>query len=231
MSVKCSRTFTLSEAAGLDVFAYFKLDEASPANTLVDSVSAQNLAISSGTGVSVPGKIGTAMQIGNYLTTRWLDGPNTHWVLGPNFTIRFWLKLLYESGNNTILWAGNQWTFWILPDYFAPGDIALEFIVSTDPGSVAVDIPSVPLGVWNHIVCIFEEGVGGSVIINDGVPVTAAGTDPIYPYATLDLNLRGWNDMNADAIDEIGIWKRVLTPAEITNDYNSGTGRTYPDVP
>lgn len=228
--LSCMKQYTLTVT--VTVFAYFKLDDAGGAVSLVNSVDAFPLALSSGSTSSVSGKIGTAVVLGNGSTDRWINGPNAHWVLGTDFTIRFWINLAYAPvGNNTMVWAGSQWTVWHMPDFWAPGTVALEFIVDTDPGSAFVDTAALPLGTWLHVVFWYEQGVGVGVKINNGSATLGPGTDPIDAFATLDLNLRGWHDMGANIIDEIAIWKRVLSTADITYDYNGGAGRTYPDLP
>jgi hypothetical protein len=47
-----------------------------------------------------------------------------------------------------------------------------------------------------------------------------------HPTAEFQISLQSnrWNGM----VDEVGFWKRVLTPAERAEIYNSGAGKTYP---
>lgn len=235
MSITCSKEYTITLAASEPpCFAYFKLNEASPANTLANEVDDFDLAISSGAGVSVPGKLGTALQLpGAADTCRWINGPDAHWVMTGDFTVRFWIKPLYDpAGNDQILWAGAQWSVWLMPNFWAFGKMYLEFLVETNPGSAFVDPPTeLNLGAWNHVILWFEQGVGCGAKINNGADILEPAVNPIQAYATLDLNLRRWHDFGSIEMDEIAIWNRKLTAAEMTHDWNSGNGRTYPNVP
>lgn len=234
MGIQVCKDYTLTVADPTpDCFAYFKCDDAAPVDAMVNSVDATyNLprwdAIP---GVSVAGKLGTAIRIG-VTRTRWSHGDDAHWVMDGDFTVRFWIYATYDNAVESILWAGNQWQVWLVGDIPSPGQVGIEFQLMTVDGVEVLDSSSgLVLGAWNHVVIWFEEGVGLGMKFNNGAAMTISTAFDIQPYAGLSLNVRGWDTMPADRIDEIGIWKRKLTDAEITYDYNSGTGRTYPDVP
>ena len=233
MSVKCSRTFTLREAAAAStVFAYFKLDEASPCATLVDQVSAANLTLGLGTGVSLPGKLGTSIELGSKTPSRqWNSAAGSHYTFDGDFTIRFWMKPAFDFQNQIIL-NQDQFDVWFMANLWVPGDITMSFYVDTTPGNSALDMTTpLVLGDWNHVMLWYEDGVGIYGQINNGAVESGTGTSPITADASTVLKITDSRFMASNAFDELAIWKRVLTPAERAYDYNSGTGRTYPDVP
>lgn len=226
----CQTEYTMTVNPVTTVFAYFKLDEADGAADLVDSVAAANLANSTGAMDSVPGKIGTGMELGNAINTRFQNGPDAHWVFSGSFTVRFWFKTPGTSTNGYLLGTGvgNQWDVFYDPDY--PNMI--NFLVYTTGGTLSILAPVTNDAQWHEYVFWFEAGVGIGAKVDNGVAITSAGTDPISPPATLTLYLQNTHFWDPGVqIDEIAIWNRKLTDAEMTFDWSSGNGKTYPDVP
>lgn len=114
---------------------------------------------------------------------------------------------------------------------------ALEYRQTT-PANSAGDIIST--GVWHHLAFTYQGSTGTGIVYVDGVqstpdvegahaintnsnPVDLAGTNATYTnggYYT-------FQEFDGD-IDEMGIWNRVLSAAEITQLYNGGAGLAYP---
>ena len=67
------------------------------------------------------------------------------------------------------------------------------------------------------------------ISVNNGTVDTAAQTGGAFAgTAAFSLGRRGTLDALSDSyIDEVGVWKRLLTAAEITRLYNGGAGRSY----
>jgi hypothetical protein len=86
-------------------------------------------------------------------------------------------------------------------------------------------------GSW-HLVLFWYDSSDGSVnaSINNGTVTTLTGaTGNIERSTPLTVGYRLEASLTYDGlIDEIGIWDRVLTPAERTQLYNGGAGITYP---
>ena len=85
-------------------------------------------------------------------------------------------------------------------------------------------------GVWYHVFWYHsatDNEVG--IIINDGTPDTAA-TSGAAGDSAQDFVLGGRQTApeHRGLLDEVGIWNRKLTAAEITELYNSGSGIGYP---
>lgn len=228
MPVICRKNFSITVAPGY--YAYFKCDEATGAAALVNSVDGKNLVLSSGTTASLPGKIGTSIELADSVTRAWVTATEAHWALTGSFTVRFWINPVYRPGNYAILFIINQFTLWLIADLWAPGKIYTEWIVNDDDGgSVSVDNPTeLTLGSWNHVMLWFENGVGAGVKINNGAATTSPDTFPVRSFATRYMTLTGSHFMWSNAFDELAIWNRKLTTAEMTADWNSGNGVTYP---
>lgn len=87
--------------------------------------------------------------------------------------------------------------------------------------------PAMSSGVWSMITFVINQTtISGYMNGNKGTSVSASsftwtGADEFYPW-----NLDGaWT--SDTWIDEIAIWNRTLTQAEITDLYNGGVGLTY----
>lgn len=226
MSLKCTKEYTIT-VGGTTAYAYFKLDEPS-GSAYVDSVAGFDVVPGTGVISSTAGKIGNAWDIGSGLNFQWVNGPNTHWNFTDAFTVRLWLRIAATPGNYILLNShSGPWQF----EYFGSGSEVVEFLVETTGGSIFVDSDPLSLGVWHHIVCWNNPGVGCGMRIDDTTSYAMAGVDPVTVYATSTLELTGSHFLRSGfAMDEIGFWKRVLTPAEITADYNGGVGKTWPNV-
>lgn len=99
----------------------------------------------------------------------------------------------------------------------------------------AVSSSALSTGTWYHVVCTMDRSGYATIYINgsaDGTPLDISAYVSDNMDNTLDFVLGG-RIYNGDTfsmdglLDEVGIWYRVLTPAEITYLYNSGNGVGY----
>jgi hypothetical protein len=97
------------------------------------------------------------------------------------------------------------------------------------------------VGAWNQVVMVFKKNTGFYLYMNgvlrDSFTTSNnanAGTSPAYSATQRAyigvLNYSGdwWYAGNGYKIDEVYIWNRALTATEITELYNSGSGKFYP---
>lgn len=93
--------------------------------------------------------------------------------------------------------------------------------------------PFLSLNTWAHIV-VTRDTSGNVEFFKDGASYST-GTGPApysKPTATTQIGSRADNYSHwIGSIKRVGIWGRILTGAEISYLYNSGSGRAYPDVP
>ena len=97
-------------------------------------------------------------------------------------------------------------------------------------GEGADDVPNVNDGQWHHFVAVSDTNrtAFGTALYVDGVlhgintnkPVLTGNTAHLMIGENPEARGRYWKGQ----IDDIGIWNRVLTPAEISSLYASGTG-------
>lgn len=215
--------------------AYWNLDEAS--GSALDAQASNDLAETSGTIDSVAGISGTARDFeladSEYFTLA--DSPELS-TGDIDFTWSVWVKL---ESNATDMWVIHKG---IAPG-FAGGSEYLLSIPSSDHqprfyvgngSSFGTATWGAPLsnGIWYHIVG-WHDSVNDlvGITVNNGAPVTAAyaggGQDTAAPLLLAARNAASPN-LNFDGVlDEVGFWKRVLTPADIAVLYNNGNGVAY----
>ena len=103
---------------------------------------------------------------------------------------------------------------------------------------------TVGANIWYHLVVILDRSDKLKIYLNgtlQGLTVTG-GTNNLTPYTATNYNTTHPFRIGAytasdnttpivffnGKIDEFGTWSRVLTSTEITELYNSGTGKFYP---
>jgi hypothetical protein len=88
-------------------------------------------------------------------------------------------------------------------------------------------------GNWFHIVVTYSAGTGIIVYVNDAVDVDTA--DSGAPSTTARQTQIGFDHQVGTrlfdgVVDEVGVWSRVLSAAEVTELYNAGAGvDLFPD--
>lgn len=165
-------------------------------------------------------------------------------------------EYLSRASNNDLNTGNVDWTiaFW----FYADSVTGTQFLVSKDAGSsnrqYRIDLNSTTLrfftftatnsvagtvnwgsaistGTWYFVEAYHDAGndlVG--LRVDGGTPVSAACTTPGTGSAYFGIG-HGETSYFDGRIDEVVMWKRLLIDDERTWLYNSGSGRTYSDIP
>jgi hypothetical protein len=215
-----------------NLLSYWKLDETS--GTRFDS-TANNIDLTDiNTVGSTAGKIGNAASFVAANDEELTSTSNGLDVGSSDFSVAFWFKLP-TTPNALFAQVIGRRTFsvgW----YF-------DLRSGTEPrlvlrnGSTA----SVDAGVnynddtWHFAVLTFDRDADMSIYIDD--MATPKGSTSIIGITGIDTSffaIGGRADTTGSNIsgdvDEVGIWQRLLTAAERTQLWNSGSGLTYPFV-
>lgn len=195
--------------------------------------SAGAFEILSGGSSSVTGKIGNAINLSGGCIRS--DVQNNAWqyigVSGP-YSICYWLKKYQAStdGTQTYFSTNNAAQQYILLNFQNNGE-NLKNLHNT--GGTAAEGIDPPNGVWTF-VCSRYAGFGGvqnvsfntttysnqvATKLSGNFGYTTIGCD--YYTSTPRWHLNG-------AIDEMTIWNRSITDAEISTIYNNGAGLAFP---
>ena len=150
---------------------------------------------------------------------------------GTNFTLSCWY---FVSALNTV----NAYVFGkavlnLLPlDYgfrINANTTTTQFLWSTSGSYSVLTGPSVVLGAWNHLTIVFDGTnltMYGNGVAGTPVAMPAAIQNTANP---LSIGLAGANNSQYlnGRVAAFGLWKRALSPSEVTQLFNSGAGRTY----
>src|ERR1035437_1999477 len=203
--------------------AYFKLDEVS--GTRLDVNGANPLTESELSVGSIAGIIGNAVDFLAYA------GPGTrHWLqtngeatlfFTTSFSISFWMKS--DTDNSAIMVAdsGSAWEIDLVQNGGSP---LIRFVCGNGSGVSTCAFPADTN--WHYVVCVCDLinqltkiYVDGALGTTDAGAVVTAGSPAGLVYFKWDDNVVPGTIL---ALDEMGFWNLVLTPAEVTQLYNGG---------
>lgn len=92
---------------------------------------------------------------------------------------------------------------------------------------------AISINTWYHVVAKYINGTSLSIKVNNGSWVTVSDSRTLVTAGLTGFNVGrdivgGDNRNFAGTIDEVAIWQRALSDAEITLLYNGGAGLAYP---
>jgi len=215
---------------------YLNLDEAS-GTTAYDGTSTYNFTNTGAVGINQPGLIGKSYKFngttGNYLTN---STPYSS-VEGADFAWNFWVKNATGSESTARVIAVTGGTYMSFIDVSTNSVRGYFNELTTPAGASAHSTPYDPnftADVWHMVTINVLYNASGLVIetYTDGV---LRETD-ISAY-TLSAqgkfyfgNILGETQSFTGYLDEVGVWNRSLTSAEVTELYNGGDGISYGDL-
>jgi len=225
---KVSRHAEWSAELEVGLVAYYKLDEASD-TTFIDAHG--NNDMSNDGADNVTGKINSAydFELSNG-DSAWTKEGITYLDDVNSVSVSVWVK--FETCGDAIVNADNIND---TQDYFAlrdPGtNCAINWYV---PAWDNVQTDVLGTGVWWHIVGTHDGDANNlTVYVNKEIQDTkifaeTLGSNP--PNVSLST-FRGDLGKFDGVIDEVGIWNRSLTAAEVTQLWNDGDGLPYGIIP
>jgi Concanavalin A-like lectin/glucanases superfamily len=166
-------------------------------------------------------------------------------------TCSIWIKFNSIGSSNTQQVFVSKYdnvggACWLLGYLNYPGSLGVGFRAavcsttsSTDYGVETSLAPTT--GTWYHVVMVFDGTQIGNAnrlkmyVNNVQYTLTFTGTIPSVTTTSTaklgignDIYTAGNFGFTNGYIDEVGIWSRALSVAEINSLYNSGVGKTYP---
>ncbi len=229
MSVKCEKSFTLTIKEGIQLISYWTLNET--VGNRLDSVDSNHLA-PIGLQTFATGIIGNGLRINNTGFDGVLKVGSTSFIpTNKGITICGWYKPLslppfsvqqpfnIDCYNNLNV---NTQSFSVTKR--SSGKLQFS---TTDTG-VPIGTLAPIAGNWYFFAAWMSTDLILHLQINDGT--VEDGTTPVFAsgFVKTDIYIVNAADM---VVDESLIYNGVLTAADRTYLYNSGVGRTYPDVP
>lgn len=213
---------------------YYKLDETT-GTTAIESVELINYGTSSRNATTynmengdwVAGKLGNALRFGG--TNEYAETQlNIESAGNFNRTISFWV-------NNSLATTGNYWGWVELGVYGQTAKyigIAQEFdklTVSTYDKDCFRDTAStLSTAGYSHIVVRYDAPASNMSLWINGTYRSQCSIAHNLGYGNLRIGQsEGHTEYSQSDVDELGIWNRTLTDAEITQIYNEGNGISY----
>ena len=220
-----------------NLISYWKLNESS--GNAADEVGGNTLT-NNNTVTYSAGKINNAANFASASSQYLSKADIFEYQKGQALSVQSWLNIASTGasfalvGNHVSGATGGWHTEYLSTD-------KLRFIISnatSDGFADTTDVVGFSTSTWYHVVMTTSNfGVPASQKIY--VNGTSAG---MTEQATLDANAIGYGvstfELGAHfvipakflngSLDEVGIWERELTAAEVTELYNSGAGLAYP---
>jgi hypothetical protein len=169
-----------------------------------------------------------------------LDGVNDYVDVSPSlgasltaptssFSYSAWIYKT-KSGQAVIVQNGGS-NFGCSMSVTSGGYLGLFYGGGSGVAGVSVGTGLINLNTWHHCVVTYD-GAGNIAFYKNGSAVdtqTVSWTDGVGTADAWIGSFLGASNYFGGIIDEVGIWNRVLTSSEVTELYNSGAGKQYPN--
>jgi hypothetical protein len=238
--VVASSVATSGSSLLTDILAYWKYDEDSGTN-LNDEVSTHDGTAQTGSTTGIDAKIDDGVEITT--STGDIYVPNFN-ISGDQLSISCWFKLdvlpSTAATDYVILNANHS-----VSPYFAfeiiikqTTDYIAFKVTNTTPTTYNAQTANsvITTGTWYHLVCVLQgAGLTMQIHLNNS---NVTNTSDAWS-GTIFQNNAGWSIGNSwydgdgtlgvdGILDEIGIWDKKLSTAEISELWNGGAGNSHP---
>ena len=203
-----------------DLLAYYRLDD----TTIADSTGVHN-GTNHGAILSSPGSGAGYFFSGNgtYVDLNFGAGKYA------SLSVQAWVRT--TAGDGGVVTSRNGFDGNLVGLYMGSANGTPVFYVSRHE-AIAGD-RSINDGRWHHIVGVYDGSAKMIYLYVDGIQKTDRTTlGSVSPLANFYL---GWDSHSTEPfrflvgnINEVGIWDRALSAAEVIALYNSGQGTTFP---
>jgi len=206
-----------------DIVSYWKFDETS-GDVLYDSLGTWN-GTNTGAVVNVTGLINTAYNISNpSIATDEINlsvnaFPCT--FLNEDYSLSVWINPQTIAGNDHIIYLGHCFN-----DLFLSGGVP-TFQLYSGESNIAQSSSAISTNEWHHIIVTRSTVDGVKLYVNGNINGTNEYTGDGYAFQNKTI-IGTKDDEGFDGIiDELGIWSRALSSAEVTQLYNNSYGISY----
>jgi hypothetical protein len=217
-----------------DMTQYWQFDEVNP-GVYNNIVSGANDARCTNCPISDTGLIGNAQVfdgVSDELNV--VDDSSFGWVADSRFSIEFWVKKDATSLRSEVVIGRHDSTtqlYWWAGLENGKAAFYLIDIDGNGQNSGLTGITDIADGVWHQIVVVRDSVVGENRLYIDGLLEDSSLANYTAGFDAVDVPVNiGWLDDNASdfhfegAIDELGVYNRVLSDQEIYSHYLAGSG-------
>ncbi|NTW32172.1 MAG: hypothetical protein HGB12_06045 [Bacteroidetes bacterium] len=222
-----------------NIVAYWKFDETN--GGAADAVGSYPLTNNNTVGYST-GKISNGADFGSSNTNKSFSAGSTiaNSLYNTSFSISCWFKISTQPS------TGNEFVMVSITPYSPEKDISIKY--SNETGTKQIVIYKGNYGgtdnniryninltsdIWYHVVYVYTN----NTLLEGYLNGTSIGTisnpynNPTGSGSGSNLFISSWCGSSrfiSGLIDEVGIWSRALSSAEVSALYNSGNGIQYP---
>ena len=193
----------------------------------IDSIAGQNAVL---TGITwATGHVGLVAADVNADTSRGIVAPGLN--LMTDISVQVWVRITPSIGGayHPIICnmdgSGATATNWAILD---TGGYRSYAFMGTGNSFSSCNTGALSTGVWHHIVMTRTTGGSIRVYVNGALTANSPGSGPApYSVPLADLRIGCREDNYASfpgAIEQVGVWSRILSAAEVTELYNGGDG-------
>jgi len=209
-----------------DLVGWWRLDDGTGDTAIDSSISGEPLTLDGGTWTA-DGRIGGGLTFGSSADLAFNTGPAALDLAG-SWTVAAWIRLdaYPPSGKIAVLvnkrgGAGDNFDLLLDNGHFDAGlGFAADFNASgcCDDHATKQDVtPS--LSVWHHVAAVYDESQQLETLYVDGGAASGASTAGSTPEAGAGMLSIGNNSLSTDPVmstlDDIRVYKRALSPAEV----------------
>lgn len=216
------------------IVSYWKLDETT--GSVLDALGDNPGTTENTPTTNVAGKLETCYTFASASSEN--IGMGTSSTLRPTagLTVSFWIKTSTTDNGQIVSTYGLTGTDPYYAWGYEAGMIANGYIYfdtyqgSNGSGCGVNTTDNIANNAWHFVVCTYDN-INAKIYIDGALSATSStGSGQMYYQASdfvVAARSGGGNYYNG-SLDEIGVWSRALTAAEVTILYNTGTGKTYP---
>jgi hypothetical protein len=252
--VRVTEWATWTAALNVGLVSYYKMDDNASNTNVNDSTNTNEGILNGGNNTenaSVTGKISTALELDGSndfinITPMGTFGSN----MGTGITFAAWINTTTSVTPTNIMGIVNTGaldtllTINLNVDAVGAGDVGKISVLLRDEDGNVLDGGTTNDETWRdgawHFLVVTVDGPNNTiqiVIDNSSAPITYNNQQTPDNFIDFDFdmvlgarNLRGTVQRFYDGtLDEVGIWNRTLSSAEMTQLYNDGNGITWTD--
>ena len=155
------------------------------------------------------------------------------WTSTDSFTIELWMNSTQCcSGNKVFIGRDDGSLHWWIGGSQSGDVAAFQLMDRTRTGKFISGGPPINDGSWHHIVAVREGSIDLNRLYVDGVEEANDTHDYSQGFDSTDALNIGYINLSpyyryTGLIDELAVYNRALTPAEIEDHWNSGLGKEY----